>query len=252
MGKALARAEAFAPEAALAPEDNLDEPLVHMRELNFATCEISARAKRLLDQSSLGSNSISFLADLLSHGVFLNGRFQAWENEALKLYKYRTFDLTHFWPNEIQLETHSVDHVHVYDTASVASLWNAHRTSRNYLLRNLIRLATRLHLNCQDASAANVHIELIPDWEMKSQALADEVCASVSYMLGEIDEQANLRDPRQGKAIGGLFLLWPLGTLLRLNFLPAKQIAWIKSKVAFIWHGLGIEQAKAVLDIPGL
>lgn len=66
-------------------------------------------------------------------------------------------------------------------------------------------------------------------------------------MLGEIDQEANLRNVGQSKAVGGLFLLWPLGTLLFLEYLPPEQIAWVKKRLIYIRNALGIQQAMSIV-----
>ena len=140
------------------------------------------------------------------------------------------------------------NHIHTYDSLSIGSLWNAYRTDRIYLLQHLIQGAS--HLVKAETYATRTSIpQLVHRLTAQRKALADDICASVSYMLGEIDQQANLRDPRQSKAIGGLLLLWPLGSLLYLNFLPTEQNAWIKERLAFIRDVHGIQQVKVVLSL---
>lgn len=79
--------------------------------------------------------------------------------------------------------------------------------------------------------------------EDKLSVLYDGICASVPYLLGEIDQQGRLQQSRHGKAVGGYFLLWPLRLLLFRGPTDEAQRAWIKKQLTYIRANMGIQQA---------
>ena len=48
----------------------------------------------------------------------------------------------------------------------------------------------------------------------KVQSLVADICASVPYLLGELDQEGKLQHPQRIKAIGGFYLLFPLRAML--------------------------------------
>lgn len=85
---------------------------------------------------------------------------------------------------------------------------------------------------------------------------AKEICASIAYHLygeGVSDylksEEAKLPNPR---ALGGLFLMWPLFTGSILPLVPDQQRIVMRSKLSWIGKHLGIGQATVLANVSQL
>ena len=249
MEKNLSRNGEINSEALLSTNEEQEPLVIRLRLLNYRICQMSTKANKTLALPSLDPESAELLSGLIQSGGTMNDEFQTWEAEAYKLYQYHTFNMTEFWQNDIPRGTQGAAKLYTYNALSVACLWNNYRTSRNYLLRLLIRISARLSSEESSFPMSKPTEDSTIELRNQSLALADDVCASVPYVLGEVDEDANLQDPRRSKAVGGLFLLWPLGSLLHLDYLPPEQITWIKERVAYIRDALGIHQARAILNL---
>lgn len=208
------------------------------------TCQIATETDKILQQDCLNVESIKSLSSLFQSGSLLNNGLQTWEDQTFELYGYQSFDVAQFLPTGTPLATEGATITHVYTSLSIGAMWNFYRTTRIFLLRCLIRC---LAGGEEHDLATTMSRESITPIVAQIQVLADNVCASVSYMLGEIDQEAKLRDIGQSKAVGGLFLLWPLGTLLFLEYLPPEQIAWVKKRLIYIRNVLGIQQAMSIV-----
>ena len=210
---------------------------------------MATKTDELLRQQSLGSDSVERLLGLVQDGTLLNERLQAWEDRASAKYTYQTIDASQCWPNDSYMAITGANIIHIYDSVSVGNLWNCYRTTRLYLIRLVLRAVFRLATDEVHAPEITTDHGITVQLVSQRRVLADDICASVPYMLGEVDQQAHLQNARQSKAVGGLFLLWPLGTLLFMDFLPSERSAWIKERLTYIRDGLGIQQAKVALSV---
>lgn len=75
------------------------------------------------------------------------------------------------------------------------------------------------------------------------QKLVNNIFASVPYLLDEFDQDGSLKSPQQKKAVGALFLLWPLRLLLFCGPIDSAQRAWITERLMFIRNVFGIHKA---------
>lgn len=77
--------------------------------------------------------------------------------------------------------------------------------------------------------------------------VVDDICASAAYMLGEIDENGDLRvllGPRsQWKALGPFYLLRGLHVANLVHGIPAAQRRWMLDRLGQIGHTWGIRAA---------
>jgi len=245
----LSQGRQLSTEARLSPNKAQEQPIIQMRELRYATCQMAISVKQVFERKDLDTDSINTLSSLSVSGDLLNDRWKTWEHETFKLYKYQTLDTTQCWPPGTFLAPKEASTIHIYGSLTIGSVWNGYRTTRLYLLQHLIHIASYLNDVNSAATEPSTNRASIARFVSESQVLADDMCASVPYMLGEVDQQAMLRSARQAKAVGGLFMLWPLGSLLHLHFLPPDKVDWIKSRVAYIRDALGIQQAGNVIKL---
>lgn len=239
--KKLSEREQFDEHAALRSSDDQELLIVEMQNINRAVCYTIKEIHDILEQTCFDLKSLEFLQSLISSTTVLHERLQTWEAQASRLHPYHHVDSARLWPPGSPSATGPPISFHVYSSVSVAHVWNIHRTSRIYLLRGLIRSLTRQALERGQIldSTGNAGIEA--QLKRETQRLANDVCSSVPYMLGEIDQEDHLLHNQHSKAVGGLFLLWPLGSLLPLGFLPQERITWIRERLDYIRDGLGIQ-----------
>ena len=79
--------------------------------------------------------------------------------------------------------------------------------------------------------------------EDEMQEMVNDIFASVPYLLDEVDQDGNLKTPQQKKAVGGMFLLWPLRLMLFQGPINPTQRDWIIERLVFIRNSLGIHKA---------
>ena len=228
-------------------------PVIQFRELCYRISNVVMEADYILQQKRLSADSLGSLLSLIQTGISLNEKIQAWDHQTHGVYAYKKIDVAQLWPANSPFASAGPTVAHVYNTISIGALWNGYRTTRIYLLRCLIRSAWRLAREAGDSSEeAMVHRESITRMRRQIQSLADDLCACVPYMLGEIDQEGvvaqNLPN-YSSKAVGGVFLLWPLGSLLPLDFLPREQVVWVQERLLYIHNALGIQQAMAIVRI---
>ena len=135
--------------------------------------------------------------------------------------------------------------IHLYSSPSMAYLWNQYRCIRIMLFkcvrRLLSRQSTSIPYDPQTTSSINKDIPAareLPD-------LINGIIASVPYLLGEVDSDGSLKMPQQRRAVGALFILWPLKLLLISNLANSMQRIWISERLAYIRNVFGIQAATA-------
>ena len=220
-----------------------------------STCRILARVKDVIDRASPDNGSFEELVEIISDGIALEKRFEAWVTNAPAEFRHTTLPspviTTSSTTRESSLETSSPDPpLYTYASPSIASLWNLHRCSRIKLNRRLANsLAKLTQISAGRPIPADYITFIAPAW-MKIEVLTNEVFATVPYLLAEINGAGNLLQQREPKkAIGGLYLLFPLLTLFHSPETTPGQREWIKKRLFYVCNSLGIRKA---LDFRGL
>ena len=245
----LAQHRQLKKEAMLSTEEPQELPVIQMRELIYGISNIAMKADPIIHHERLRIKSLGSLLSLIQAGLSLNEKLQAWEDQAHGVYTYQTIEVAKLWPAGSPLVSKGPTIAHIYNSISVGSLWNSYRIIRIYLLRCLISGASRLAREACHAAEAAAHRESTVPMRNQIQRLANGICASVPFMLGEVDQEGFSRNARHTKAVGGLFLLWPLGSLLPLKSLPHEQVAWVQECLAHIHATFGIRMATTIVRI---
>lgn len=138
-------------------------------------------------------------------------------------------------------------HCHVYPSISIASNWNKHRIS-------CIKVQLLIHdqLTQQSPSSENLSSRAI--CEDRIQQLADDICASIPFSLGDKTKPGAIGDRKvqyphapyqevpsdhyqMAPAMGGFWLLGPLQTLMGLRLgLREGQKQWVGGQLRRIAH----------------
>ena len=227
--------------AALSINEDQELAVIHMRTLVYAVCHATKEMHTLTERKRFTDDDVTSLADQTQSGMQLDESLVAWENQTSMTHPYHNVDSARLWPSRNQLAAGAPAAIHVYSSISIAAMWNLYRTTRLYLLKSLNRSSARLALEQGQTSDSASHAKVEAELTSNMQRLSNDVCGSIPYMLGEVDQEEHLKHNQHNRAVGGMFLLWPLGSLLPLGVLPPQQVAWIQERLVYIRHGLGIQ-----------
>lgn len=228
-------------DAAFSINEDQELAVIHMRTLVYGTCHATKEMHTLTERERLGDDDLTSLADLIQSSTQLDKSLVAWEHQTSVTHPYHNVDSARLWPSQKQVPAGAPKTIHVYSSISIAAMWNLYRTTRLYLLKSLRRAGLRLMLEQGQTSIPEAHAKLEAELTGNLQRLSNDVCGSIPYMLGEVDQEDHLKHNQHNRAVGGMFLLWPLGSLLPLGVLPPEQIAWIQERLVYIRNGLGIQ-----------
>ena len=183
------------------------------------------------------------LRNLIREGFEIDRKLELWSEQISGRYIYIIMEAPDCSLSELQSPSHKRPSIHIYSSGAMAYLWNLHRCTRIFLLQCIQDCIRRQkHISQVHQQPLQIFAEEVGP-EDKLSFLYDGICASVPYLLGEIDQQGELQQLRHGKAVGGFFLLWPLRLLLFRGPTDETQRAWIKKQLAYIRANMGIQQA---------
>ena len=206
------------------------------------TCHFLADTDALIKTISTEIQSIATLENVLQRGFSIHEGLVSWSQEVPDLYKYSTIHVPSCSPEDPS-EIYARVSIHLYSNMSVALLWDIHRITRILLLMNLKRCIRALEMYGSEHSATpnlhQFHDDVLPG----VHSLIDDICASVPFLLGQVESDGNLRLSGPTKALGGLYLLFPLNTILFLKDVDPVRKAWVKDRLTFIKYTVGIQDA---------
>lgn len=221
-----------------------DYPVKRLGGLVCETCHMLARANEFLSQATFDADSTTTLSEITRLSNLLDQRLSAWSNEVSGSYRFTSIETPDgFFCPSIGSDPRSRNTIHVYGNPVIAAMWNIYRGARIFLLYGLMKCLTR----GQQCGVINSYCPKIIDMNRQASDtlhdLFNDICASVPYLLGELDQQGNLQQCRQSKAVGGFLLLWPLRTILLLDMVDPVQKAWITKQLEHVKYSLGIHRA---------
>ncbi|KAL6722057.1 hypothetical protein ACLMJK_001162 [Lecanora helva] len=225
-----------------------DPAIKRMGFLVYITCYLLASADELISQAISGQGSLSALSAVTAQGRQLDAQLAEWGANASGNFAYQI--LSPFAGSCIGRRVSSQDGptVHLYSSFSMACLWNFHRCTRIMLNRCMTHCVTESE-KLDKSSPARTDMPTI-QMQLTSliTSLIDDICASVPYLLGEIDQQGNLQRSTQNRAVGGLLLIWPLRVAFDIGCAKPAQKVWIRRQLTYIKNIYGINGA--VNDMP--
>lgn len=216
--------------------------LVQAGTLVCETCHSLADVDEILAEIRTGSELVDSWSETLQKGVLLDEKLVAWSEQLPEDYVFTSIQATDCSPENTPA-LQSLPSFHVYSNIPTASTWNLNRITRILLLTNMTRLSSALaKIGGQQLTPA-ISATYNLDAAEKIQSLVNDICASVPYLLGEVDQQGMLRHPQNTRAIGGLQLLFPLRTLVFMESIDPRQKAWMRLRLAHVRNTLGIQGA---------
>ncbi|KAH7369702.1 hypothetical protein BKA65DRAFT_3593 [Rhexocercosporidium sp. MPI-PUGE-AT-0058] len=144
--------------------------------------------------------------------------------------------------------------VDMYTDISIANLWNQMRVARLFISGAVVRCAAWIcspvdyRTTPEYAQAVRLSVDLITD-----------VIAATPYHLGwrvsqgGILKSGDFASPYSGdsgvtssKAIGGVFMMWPLFSISNMDYISDAQRVWVKGRLMYVSETLGLNHAKVL------
>ena len=186
------------------------------------------------------------LGNLLQEAATLDLEYQQWSDSASEVYQYRKIETSDSSDQDSSLPyTARPRDVFVYHDIWVATQWHKYYIARIYLLQTMIEC--QFHL----ISIPTLGKEPVSDKISSSDDLnhiiiemVNGICASIPFMMGEVDSNGSLRLKPSGRvAYGGIALLLPLHVAARVKVIGLEQRMWIRGRLRHIGCVTGISQA---------
>ncbi|CZT08308.1 hypothetical protein WAI453_007314 [Rhynchosporium graminicola] len=146
--------------------------------------------------------------------------------------------------------------VDMYTDITIANLWNILRVARLFISGAVVRCAAWI--------CSPVDFRTTPEYAQAVRLCADlitDVIAGTPYHLGwRVNSSGILKsgdfasplssDSGNGgsgiKAIGGVFMMWPLFSISNMDYISDSQRIWAKSRLLFVSETLGLNHAKVL------
>ncbi|OCK83194.1 hypothetical protein K432DRAFT_192747 [Lepidopterella palustris CBS 459.81] len=135
----------------------------------------------------------------------------------------------------------------IYPDVRMALVWNFYRCVRIFLHHAVLCCLSRLAFSSDISSAPPSNERSFQPYEETLNAMADEVCASIPFSLGQLESGIN-PNYSHPKPIGGYLLMWPLHTVKTRGQLSEEKTNFVNGVLKFIRDGLGINHAQSLLD----
>ena len=206
------------------------------------TCNFLVDVEILIQQVSLSAQTEAEFSNTILSGLRLEQRLETWSDQATGNFRYRS-TILHGSLSPKSAGAQVAHPIYLYSSFTMAQLWMVYRVARIILLHCLMRyVAKRAECGTHGPSCEETN-RLEQRATATIRDLVDDICASVPYMLGDVDQDGTLQHSHQGKAIGGFFLLWPLRTALWVGIASPEQRTWIMRRLDYIKNVLGIQMA---------
>lgn len=154
-------------------------------------------------------------------------------------------DYVHAFPSWLQYTTKQcifsesvlLDHYHVYPNIGVIGAYNLYRVARILLNEITLNWCTR------NPGWADVHVQRRQSETILARLNAD-ICASVPFALGEVENGGSLP-----KVSMGIALVWPLYLAATMDGVQESTRAWVITRLDRLGHNLGIQQAVSLANV---
>ena len=137
-------------------------------------------------------------------------------------------------------------HIDVYPSHSVATLWNSVRVLRLYVLRAMVDLWI---LDYQRNIGLREDLPAPETLYTQMSSTVEEICASVPFLMGDVDDSGNLRafqGRKSMKPTATIGLIWTLHRLCRIPALQPSVKSWLFDNFTRIGGTGGLKVALAM------
>ena len=212
-------------------EDCLDGPVEKLQALLVEVIRIVAFVQGV-DAWPEPSRSQQ-LYGIMQYGVALDQRLVQWAESLPPIWNYTSI------PNR-STALILPKSIHVHEDLLVSATWNHWRSIRIRLLQTMTAIAEFTGKDTRDPASQ------LMIWRKEILDLADDVCSTTPYVLGEIDGQGIPRGVAKGVPLGGFTLLYPLCMISTIEELTESHRRWIDTKLTYIANVQGIGQANLI------
>lgn len=133
----------------------------------------------------------------------------------------------------------------------IAAVWNTYRTTLLRLYDVIAQFSQYLETGTKPFQETEEYKAL----QTRAREIGEEICSSVAYHINNdwvsrIAATARLPvvGSRSPKALGGLFLIWPLYGGSILSIVPKTYRAWMRRKLRIIGTSMALAQATVLAD----
>lgn len=213
------------------PEDELFSVATKIPTLQYQSKQLFAR---------LQATSEYEIRSLLQCATVLDKELSDWSHTTPRVWPYsvamnvNTSASSGYTPCEL----------HKYPSNYIARVWNCYRVSRLVVLSILVRATTWLNRSTKLGEASERQNK---DLEKTSMRLVDDICASVSFLLG--DDLSRMKFPTTGgegqekspycpsvnktgqRHTGRFSLIWPLYVACSYPEVPEAQRGWMSMRL---------------------
>ncbi|CRG88772.1 hypothetical protein PISL3812_05806 [Talaromyces islandicus] len=217
---------------------------------------LSEKATRLPEVCDLRirheNNLKTIQTDLLSRSFALDSKIAALENTFPPESMYRIVAATPGQSFQVKGSSRIFPldgSYHIYAHWFLPNMWNNYRYARiltNEIILNQLKLMT-VH---QDGAKSTVPTQEFKDICYRSctltRKLAHDICATVPYMLGLIDDH---NKGQTKSAAGKLTLLFPLYVAANVDGPGSVMCDWAQDCLTKLGRGMGIDQALILVDM---
>lgn len=217
-------------------------------DLACRTCHLLADAEDILRQPIISASQVPTLQNLIAAGTKLHAELLHWRTQAETTppFQYTTVSAPSCTATPLDLPSAPPlpqSPIHIYSTLSMAGLWNQYRVMIMILLECLQRCSSRQRESSAWEPVPLSSIAIIDHAPTESAELVSEICASISFMLGEVGPEGELQKMTERRAVGGFILCWPLRLVVFKQLGTGEQRRWIVRRLMYIRNVLGIHEA---------
>lgn len=161
-----------------------------------------------------------------------------WVNDLPRSWNFVSIDTSH-------IQNHSTNTIHIYPSLWVANFWNYSRVCCIILHLSILQCLRKLS-SISDRTPSHAILEA----ESRStiQTMTQEICATIPYIMCDIDSSGNPVNPLLspapvGQSMAQLWLLWCFHIMLASGFIPPRQMGLVRDAIRRIGYEKGIGQA---------
>lgn len=225
-------------------------PPQEIAELSVHTAQICAEAQTLFDCNQPSTEWERGLLKVIKKATSIDLLYQGWvdKNSCSEIWRYQTFSLS---PNEALPADGMVQVHHDFYTAYV---WNSCRSKRAHLLEVCLHCISLLgcHQGAKDLSSKLKRLglaeEMVTHLKCSIEDMVSDICATVPYMLGDIDSAGKLVLEGKRLPLAGFMLLWPLHVARASTNKDSEKEAWIRRRFEFIDDKMGIRYSRLMAN----
>ena len=219
-------------------------------ELSVHTAQVCAEAQILFDSNQLSREWERALLKIIETATSIDLQYQNWidKNSLSEIWRYQTFYLS---SNEA-LPADGM--VQVHHDLYTAYVWNSCRSKRAHLHEVCLHCLSLLdcHPGAKDLSSKLKRLGLaentVTHLRSSIEDMVSGICATVPFMLGDIDSAGKFVLEGKRLPLAGFMLLWPLHVARASTSKGSEKEAWIRRRFEFIDEKMGIRFSRPMAN----